>query len=1054
MKRTSKWHLAVVKPWLLLFGISAGLLGLGCGAGPITGPTGASKQAAKKKRKKTKYVTPARLVPEIDLDDFRPLESQHGHHYLLVSGLRIVQRDDGIVERADERFPSGPVYSERLPDRLGGGYVFYQTSSSGTRLWRAASWIGKLKPLTHLAQRADELVPGFDCLYVRTRASNWLMALEPDSGAIRHFGQLPAAGSYGAMAFADGWRGVIDTDLRGPLASFDAGTSWHSLGISARIRSATVRDGDPLLFVDGGYFRLDVRGHLQFFSGATANTEFVRLRPALSSEVAKDELPRRPRSHPLGGSPLRTAVLRGWPDSPTSAVVAHEGKLVRVSLPDGGLLAVATEAYPEDDALCQGVALGQDFGFVCGAPQRETVIYEFVAPLRLQEVARFSKPRFVASSGNGGLVIRGGCEADSQPTKETRAYCVFSPDGKRREIGVKGDLGAERVIGLKDDRVVVLVPPRSGTAGRVTTIRGDSLKSVELKLPDGPRRAVRLARRGLWMEGFQQRSKNAVAGWIEAGGPVIGVTVKLDGKVKLGKVYDMGGQVLVSGRFGLAAGETDGGYESTDWGKTWRSFELPGLPHSRSDAKSRGCSPVGCGLRTWLRVGWGKSKLKDDLEIVKLPESKYVRPAIVSPVHLDCTFIGPKVKKKKPAVPTPPPPPRYHHRPYYGHYSNYGTWTAFHGIEPPKLGKDQVGVGRGTSNYEPVTAHVYVWGPKGADWTRAGRWMMLFYDRFDPRGGIRRSARTRPPWADEATAADAIGAQRYGGYRRWQAFMDPSGRAALLASCYGSQCTLYAVTEGRSILPLRHADGSQRLLPLPIHQGAVRVGEVWYYLTETYGSSVSLWRAELGMAAVVGNYPRLSTRRYSSVAPAPKLVRRVGSSQIGLLTTSPADPSTGSTIGKWVVLPIDLHSGALGKPVPLGRADLAARLPARCSKDQDGWLVETSLPTSTVVNLRGNRTYLDNIEYRLRLDPNGTCVEAIAANVGRSFTPPEQPRRPGRPVAASGSTANQIPTAIRLHDGSERWHLACQSPSATLPPALGGRGEAPSVSIEVADEIR
>ena len=57
--------------------------------------------------------------------------------------------------------------------------------------------------------------------------------------------------------------------------------------------------------------------------------------------------------------------------------------------------------------------LGAGFGFVCGEREGGTSIYAFEAPLAMRAVMRFKRPRFVSSSGNGALVIRGTCSDDA-----------------------------------------------------------------------------------------------------------------------------------------------------------------------------------------------------------------------------------------------------------------------------------------------------------------------------------------------------------------------------------------------------------------------------------------------------------------------------------------------------------------------------------------------------------------------------------------------------------------------------------------------------------------
>ncbi len=48
-----------------------------------------------------------------------------------------------------------------------------------------------------------------------------------------------------------------------------------------------------------------------------------------------------------------------------------------------------------------------------------------------------------------------------------------------------------------------------------------------------------------------------LGGWVEAGGPFVGVEITLDGKVKAGDVRDDAGGAIFGGRFAVALG--DGG---------------------------------------------------------------------------------------------------------------------------------------------------------------------------------------------------------------------------------------------------------------------------------------------------------------------------------------------------------------------------------------------------------------------------------------------------------------------------------------------------------------
>jgi hypothetical protein len=231
---------------------------------------------------------------------------EDGHKKVLVDRMRLIAHEDGSLERASELLPVGSVNAIGLPSRLGGGYVFHATTGGGTQLWRSSTWLGKLQPLVQLTAVASEVIPGFDRLYVRMTANNKLAALDPQTGESMSLAPLPPAAAYGVLAFADGWRAVVDTDLRGPLATFDAGTTWRSIGIRERVSAIPITNGDPTIIVAGGQYRIDARG------GTTYRADSSR--EAASGEDSEE--PQTRPAGPFGRRPLRAAVEDGWPDTP------------------------------------------------------------------------------------------------------------------------------------------------------------------------------------------------------------------------------------------------------------------------------------------------------------------------------------------------------------------------------------------------------------------------------------------------------------------------------------------------------------------------------------------------------------------------------------------------------------------------------------------------------------------------------------------------------------------------------------------------------------------
>jgi hypothetical protein len=1015
-------------PVVAIGALAFGPLALGgCGSADIAAQSPTNGKSDGKPARLVTMVTPSRLIPEVDADHFSPWFNDEGQAKHVLGGVRMQVDEDGHIERATDRLPNANVQAVPLPDHLGGGYVFYQSDSQGTRLWRSETWTSALEALTYIGPGTDEVIPGFDRLYLRTTV-NKIMAVDLDTGQLMPLGGLPVAPRLGAMVFADGWRAVVDTDLRGPLATFDAGATWSPLALSEDVASAALLEGDPVLYVGTGSYRVDAGGHLQYVSYEGAAVE----------ETVEEEAPadHKRATHPLGERPLRTAITRGWPDTSESAVVLYKGKLVRVAIPSAKVLA-KTKVDLGEEVTCQGIRVGAGFGFVCGEEDGPTTVQLFRPPLGLETLIKFDKPRFVASSGNGSLSIRGKCSGEGGETKDMRTYCILGAGGGQREIAIRGEVGAERVVALADGRVVVLVPPRFDRPGRLTLIDGDKVSGTDLKYPTEPRLAVKVARRGLWLDGFEERKKNVVSGWVEAGGPAVGVSVDMKGNVTLGEVYDDGGQLLMAGRFAFASTDGETGVESIDGGKTWTELDLPRLPESPGDDKTRGCTPVGCALRGWLRAGWGKPAVKSDMAVVAPPAPVTVRPASATSVLMTCVVTG---------LPPPPaePAPMYG----YGEYAPYSSWIPFRNSPPPKLGKDEIGVDKSSQYYDDIGAHVYVWGPKGADWSRSGWWQLRFDDPFDPGNSVRSSAPTRPPWSDDVTASEAIGARQYGSYWRWEATLDPGGHAALVNVCAGSQCEYYGVSEGRPILELKTqmpaAAGYMGYYPYqylrPVPGGVVRIGETWFMLTEnSLGGPLAIWRADLGTLREVLSFRRLYDRRHMGNAVTPQLVRRAHGSDIGILFQEAPDPFTGEYVADWVVLPFDPGSGVLGEPIRLGRADLDGRMPKRCSEADDGWLLETTLATTPDVSL-DVASYVDEVRFRLRIEPGGRCVEAVSAKTGRAIDLPAK----GKPRVAPAEYT--IPMAVRERYTARGWSFACREGRSPTAGAVFGV-EGPSVDM-------
>lgn len=933
----------------------------------------------------------------------------------LVGRMRLRTSADGIVERADELLPQGRIIAQRVPSRLGGGFVFVAITPRGSELWRTDTWLGALQPLAGfgpIAHAERPITMGFDRIYLRFSTGNELVALDPKTGAILPYGPLPVAPAFGEMIFLDGWRAIVDTDLAGTMATFDAGATWRRVPTTGRVRAITSSRTDPddggdgVVQLDNGTVRVTPEGHVSFSPAAPTPVQFATP-PGASQDTPKGNK----TPGPLGKKPLRVVLERGYPDSAKTAVVANEGALVRVSLETGAVVDTATHAYPDAHAECTGIALGSrtnagltkpedSFGFVCGSPTGPTAIYAFERPLKLREVMRFAKPRVVVESGQGAIVVRGAC-ADNDDGGDTRPFCVRFADGSTREVRIRGDVGAERVVALKDGRVVILVPPRMGTQGQISILSGKDSKHVVLKMPENG--APREVETGMWLEGFHQTADDEISGWVEAGGPTFGVSIKLDGSLTLGDIVDEPNGVLIGGRFALAIGDNGRMLESVDTGKNWREIELPRMDESGDQPRGRRCSAIGCVLPGWQKIGWGESAHEDDLRDAPAPPTMKLSSikAPSGPLSLACSFVRTQPKAKAQTK------------------KNEGTavtgWLPLWSAEPPPMQKGEVGIDSG-SPYDQVPMRAYVWGKKDSDWSRTGRLAVRYMDKFSL-DEISSSAVTTSPWASESLASDAFGVGMYGGpTANWIAQRDQG--AALVSVCKsGRYCSLFAVEPNQPVLTLRAADASG--LPRPLNGNAVRVGQVWFFLADSgVPDQLTLYRSDLGHVRSVAPLRRLMSPRFA-LAPLPRLVRRMKGDSLGLMFTLREGPN--DKRGMRHILPLDPDTGELGDAIRLGRPDFADMEVAGACGERDGWVVELPLEPSPYVSFDDRTVSVDSVELRFRVDPGKACIDAGS---GATTMSGEVPTKKAAGTAKT-STTERFPMIVADRSSGIRSEMSC-----------------------------
>lgn len=1051
---------------------AVGFVALGC----APRPRAVSAVSAAADSKAPAFVVAGELLPVID-ESVSPLQHrEEAASTYLVARLRASVREDGVVQRSAERFPPGPVESKRLPPRLGGGYLFHQSSGKGTRFWRADSWTGPLRPVGTVPRSAQEVVVGFDRIYLRGRY-NQLVAIDVDAGRLTTLGPLPLSSAYGPMAFVDGWRAVVETDFAGPFATFDAGETWRPISGVGPLRAVLSSNDAALLVTDEDRFRLLSSGALE------------RVAPTAAIDDDEDAISHDGGAPTFGGNALRLAIERGVPDSDSTALLADEGKLARVALPSGRILALDSNGPRGRGATCHGLRLGDGIGFVCGVEGGATTIHRFEKTFGVTEVRRFEEPRYVAPSGNGKLVVRGACGADSSPprvpvsfvseasraTSEAargksaeaaskapstrRKYCVLDGKGGEREVDVRGEVGVERVVALRGDGIAIVIPPRLGSEGVLNLVKGSSHVARKIAVSGEPSAEAKVATSGLWLDGMWQNDDDSLGGWVEAGGRVLAVTLGLDGKVTPGELQSGVALAMFSGPLALvASGEM--GLESTNGGKSWTRFALP--PSSDPvESRTRGCTAVGCSLEGWLRVGWLGGDVVDSIrpapEVPTIKGPLEVAPSLrllckeaEAPLEAGATKVAGRGSRVPPRTPPaaaskatdprrpgravergkspqrrPPQARKKPGAPRSAGDSGAGSaaasspspgWTEFLGRPPPPLAVGEAGFGKGTLTPLGDRAYGYVWGPQSGSWSKSGAWQFRFEDRFDPKETLRSTSRGRAPFADYDGALDALGARPRGTHGQWHAVHDPGGRATLFSVCLAQagKCELYSAVAEQPLSVLTPPGGLRR----PRERGAALVGNRWFFLVDVAGGgTVELWSADSSETKLLAVYRRVSGVRQTKLDP-PVLARRTKGAGLAVVLPELTDEvATPVAIG-YVVHPVDLETGRLEEPERI-RLDALVAAPRACEDDEEGWLVSLAIKTATAVDFVGTSSYLDEFEQRLRLDPTRSCLESVVARSARGF----HSRSDANVEPPSGGTP--IPLVVRSATDRERRVFEC-----------------------------
>jgi hypothetical protein len=936
-----------------LLACSLGLL-LSCShATPLAKQAPQTHAAASSLPSQRKAMPGPRLFPPTHGPGTQEAGVEHdGSRRLLAFGLRVVEHPDGSLEVGDELLPTArSARFVELPGRLGGGFLFWIVSSSGTLLYRSASWTAKLEPFAQLDFEVERLVAGFDRLLILPRHDADYRALDIDTGQpVAPIG-LPLAPAYGSMAFVDGWFAAVQVPLRGVLLSFDAGSSWHPLSLPV---TSFEPAGDALaLATSSGDYVLNARGALS----RVADRDEAKV-----SEVAQAELQRlltRESGADHGGeSLLESAILTGFPDGRGAALVAASGTLSRVALDTGKVLDRRERAYV-GASECQGVRFGAGAGFVCGQGQELTRIYRVTEPFGLALVRELPGARAVSDSGSGALVIHAGCTERGGPFQ----HCILPPLGAAREVRTTGE--RDRVVALADGRVAVITPPDARGPGALRLWTGAKARVLPLALTHREPRYKPLLEQGVWLDGVIEAKPGVLSGWVVGAGPFAGFELRLDGKLTLRRIQDGAGHALFAGARALVLGENGLASETTDGGVEWQGVELPpeiDLKRAHGAGMRQGCSALGCGFAGFTRVGYFDGRAARSLAAPATPP----RVAFPGPGGarwlLHCSTTG---EASAPALPfrpaTSPSGRRLRRLPSAGNDEpELLPLSPLLDQPPPALPDNFEGVDAGTEPYG-VQMRIYAYGPRGGDWTKNGSLSIAFADRFATKPGVRVTAGARSPWPDSTSAADALGAEPSTNSAALVVALDPSGTAgALLLSSRGT-LDLFVFEAGR--VP-QHIPNVGRFGLGGRFAGVVKTKTgVLFGSYDESSRSFRVYRVtgqELDVALEVTDIPppRGATA---------ELVRTAAGDALGIWVRS-----TG-----WFVHPLDLETGVVDAPYLVTPAQLSA-MPEVCAEGAEGFLLTAAVGPDPFAEAPPG-TSLRGFEGRFRVSSLGVCVDALAA---------------------------------------------------------------------------
>ncbi len=594
---------------------------------------------------------------------------EKGRYGVLIDGARAIATEGGVTivpETAD----TGIRVVERIPARLGGGFLFRTNGA----LYASATFDGPLRPVVTIGG-ISSVSFGPDSTLVRDyTGQRWSIDLA--TGARR----APTPVGLADVAALDDGRAIAILEGGGVSVSVDSGKTWTSANaqLQGSPSDVSAREGELWLGDRQGSrpLRLERSGVFVEMSAMPPTTTTTKPDPRFGS----------------GDSPLRMALRAGARIGPWTAVIGAGGDVMRVDLATGAIVTTFAGVIPLRMS-CEAIEIPDDVALVCAEKSKASVVVTNLLHGKKPRVERsFPTDGPFFAGEDGALAFGGPCgtapdrpadpsaQATSTPFSSSGipdvplpTVCVRNGDGQWEPFLLDEANGA--AAGASSSSPRKGAPASSASTSAKTSAPSTSTRS-DIR-PEDVRWIPRLGRAPVavvssmpiasydaaWGEIREWQTAAQTPGVLDAlrrsatprsGSPIVdrrwvatstgavstilddgrGVEVSPEGVLQVWPfTFD---RVASCGPLAFARGGGGRAFQTLDRGRTWDEVAAP--PGLQTTFDPRDCSPLGCELGTWVRIGWNPTPPapKPDVKKAAAPPMLPVVPTI----ELACLTTG------------------------------------------------------------------------------------------------------------------------------------------------------------------------------------------------------------------------------------------------------------------------------------------------------------------------------------------------------------------------------------------------------------------------------